>query len=577
METTPRQIEAASISVELLTDGTARVQETYQIMSSKGFRHLTFFLQKPLHGELADVSISLAHLEDVDASPPYNLVTKYEQKSGLGRAPFSYELTETATGSRYFLTGRFEAPAWSVRLEYTVKDAVLATGTDAVLRLRILGTESVYPVSYLSGSIKLPSVPSSDSKLDFVPVSEIDVQTSFNNEREYRFMADTLDREDKIALFLRMPANLFSALLLSNDARTADEQVEGAKATSKRSVDRRSAKEAVHILIPILTLAGCLLWGIYFLYFEREGKKQKVADNFAVWPSSMPSNMVGLLLGRRRLSSMVLATLLRLASFRELTLDDYVFTWKNPDRSDFRRFSPFEVLLLHWLFEDLEMEDHALSVFQIEAYARSPLTKATFKKSCNTLAKMASERFNRLKLDDKRKSWFALFFGLLFGFAFGVTAILLTIIGRTPFGLALLVPGLLFFFTGQQIRHLNARGLKRRGECRAFEASLNNPEKLFASNKDVFTPIESAIIALPHAAALGRLDNFFEGLYKLPDRRYIECGYALLRVYNNQEIPAHIANIKESREHVRKELERVKTILQTSQATLDRIISDIVY
>lgn len=564
-------VRRASIDIDLLSAGQVEVIEQYELENHNGFRHLHIDIQAPLQGQMTSYRLDVAKKVGEVTPELFSEVVHYDVESGEGRAPFSYEITSVAGNrQRVQITGKFEPGRWVFRMTYVLQGAVLQTEDRAILRLRYFSTVSA-PIPSTSMRLKLPAALSDGQSHHLIFISETPVHYTFDDNKTFIALTDALTNGADARFFLSVPASLFGELTKSQDTRTAEEQLESAKSNAERASARGRLQSNMAIVVPILIASGLVLWLLYFLYFEREGALKKGTHDFAHWPSRMPPALFGMLLGNEKLSSLVLATLLRLTNLRRLTMEGYVFTWKDPENTDYSRYSTFEVFLLHWFLGEIANGEYAASAIQVKSYASDKKNEKRLEESKKTMEIELARSFTNARLLDKRKSWYARTIGLILCVAFFATAIIMIILTGTFISYLLLVPGVLFFWSSRAVRQLSEEGLRRRSECRRYRDNLNNMSAIFKSSEGTYTDIEAVIIALPRAVATEKVDLFINGLKRLPKRRYIHLAHALLKIYDNQEPPNRYHRNEEYRRCV-EELDHLKEVLNTSMSIMHEVL-----
>lgn len=564
-------VRRASIDIDLLSSGQVEVVEQYELESTNGFRHLHIDIQAPLQGQMTSYKLDVAKKEGEVTPELFSEVVHYDVESGEGRAPFSYEITSVAGNrQRVQITGKFEPGRWIFRMTYMLQDAVLQTEDRAILRLRYFSTVSA-PIPSTSMRMELPATLPEGQIHHLVFNSETPVNYTFDDKKTFVAVTDALTNGADARFFLSVPASLFGQLTKSVDTRTAEEQLNSAKVNAERTSARGRMQSNMAVVIPLLLASGLFLWLLYFLYFEREGTFKKGMQDFAHWPSRMPPALFGMLLGKEKLSPLILATLLRLTNLRRLTMEGYVFTWKDPENTDYSRYSTFEVFLLHWFLGEIANGEFAASAIQVKSYASEKKNAERLEESKKTMEIELARSFANARLLDKRKSWYARTIGLILCAAFFVTALIMVFLTGTFLAYLLFVPSILFFWSSRAVRQLSEEGLRRRSECRRYRDNLNNMPAIFKSSEGTYTDVEAVIIALPRAVATEKVDLFINGLKRLPKRRYIHLAHALLKIYDNQEPPLRYNRNEEYKRCV-EDLDHLKDVLNTSLSIMHEIL-----
>lgn len=562
-------IARAAISIQLRADGSAEILETYTLTSERGFRHIYTNLIPPFQGQTEGYRFDVAQSLQGETPDQFTEIVLFNPESGTGRAPFSYELvSESKTRTRIKLTGMFEPGTWLFRSHYVINNAVLQTEDAAILRVLFFpGIPTAIARSSLE--IKIPTA-IAESDYDLIFINESPVNYTFNGERSWTATANNLASDYTKRLFLKLPADVFTNLMQSPDARTADEQLDTAHKTANNAKMRGQFQRNMLTIIPFTFGAGLLLFGIYYLYFEREGVLRHAHKEFALWPSRVPPASSALLLNQKKLAPLMLATLLRLTNRRTLTLEGFVFTWTNPEHIDYSRFTSFEVFLMHWFLGEITDGEYAASAIQVKQYAKSKQHEKAFAESMKQMKAELTRSFLSMRLFDERKSWYARLIVLIFGIAFFTSALLFAITLRAWQAYLLFIPAIAFIWSSRGIMHLTSEGLRHRSEARLYRDRLASLEQIFQSAAPSYSEIESVIIALPRAVAYGRLDAFFDSLLALPERRFLTLAQALLKIYDNQEPPLDYDRDKEM-QRLKADMKKLRATLKTSLAILGEV------
>lgn len=559
------------MQVELLSAGQAEVFEQYELDNRGGFRHVHLDVLAPLQGEMTSFRLDVAKQEGDTPPELFSEVVRYEAVAGESRAPFSYEVASASDNrQRLSVTGKFDPGRWVFRLTYSLQNAVTQKDDRALLRLRYVSTNGE-PIRSTGLKITLPRTLAPSEPYHLFFISETPVDYTFDQNRIFVAASSELINGSDARLLLDVPSSLFSELQFSADERTYEEQIEASRKSAERALARGRMQANMTVVIPIVIGSGLLLWLLYYLFFEREGALKKKSQRFALWPSRMPPALFGMLLGKEKLSPLVLATLLRLTNLRRLDMEGYVFTWKDPANTDYSLYSTFEVFLLHWFLGKVASGEYAASAIQVKQYASEKKNQERLKESKKTMEVELARSFSSARLLDKRKSWYARLIGMILGIAFFVSALIFIFLTWSLAAHLILIPSILFTWSSRGVRHLSEEGLRRRTECRRYRDNLSNMPAIFKSSEGTYTEIEAVIIALPRAVAIEKVDTFINGLKKLPKRRYIHLAHALLKIYDHQEPPLRYDRNDEYERCV-SELDHLKEALNTSLSILNEVL-----
>ncbi len=564
-------LSAASISeieseILVLADGTVQITEIYQVNAPRESWGLTLARPHPRHGNTELVSIGIA-ASGLNPTPIYTQFTE-EAKSKLKTAPAAYAKKLENDQVSVQLHTRFGRGDWLIKVQWSLLDAVVQNGEDALLDLPLLSLSPKTSPQLFSATLILPQRITT-AGANVVTQTAANLVLSQQESNILKIRTDDFGHDDNLRFLISTAADVFTTLEPDTVDLPVDQQFKEAALAAQNLTNIRQRREFVYKIIPYLTLGGLILALSFYIYYEREGFKTARRTNYALWVSSVKPYNSSMLLKRNSPGRVLLSSLLALVNQKELWLDDYVFTWPHSGRVDFSALRPSETYLLHWLFQDLATGGPALSAAQLKSAALAPASAKGFKQNFREFDELIYSEYLALGLYDQTKTKFGRIITTLFFVISFALALLLSYLSNSFLGLLLLLPSASFLLLRLGVRHLTREGRTRLRECREYSKNLDNLPRLTAATGSHYSLTETAILALPRAVALDRINLFFDGLYELSDEDFASCAHAILHVYLRTPLPRSIRITEQERAKLWQQLDDLRDILLSSETIIN--------
>ncbi len=557
-------IKSVSSEALIMSDGNAQLTEIYQLTAPRESWELNLELPVLRGNELGLISIGIA-AKDVNPVPIYTQFEK-ETEGKLRNSPAAYEEQILEDKSRIKLFTRFGRGDWLLKIQWSISDAVVENSGQAILDIPLLSlAENIIPDSFQASIILPQRITLSGAAI----VMQSSAQISLEQENNIvKLKSSDLEAKDSLNLFLHTSSEVFTALKKDPINLSVSEQLHEAGQKAKSLLASRERIEFVKTSIPYILVASLLLLSVFYFYYELEGLRQPIKENFALWPTSVKAYNCSMLLNKDNPERIILCSLISLLNQKELWLDDYVFTWPHSGRVDFSKLRPSETYILHWFFQDLASSGPALSAAQIKRAAQDPASKNNFKINFQEFLALINTEHQELGLIDQGKTKFSRILTTIFSLFFALLAISLTIFAQNLSGLLLLISAFGFLLLRTTTRHLTKEGRARMRECREYAKHLDDLLLLTSATGAEYSLIETAILALPRAVALDRVDLFFDGLETLTADDFTSCAYALLHIYLRVPLPENINSPSLNKDELQARLNDLRDILLKSEGIL---------
>lgn len=550
----------------ILADGTVQITEIYQVNAPRESWGFNLVRPHPRRGNTELVSIGIA-ASGLNPIPIYTQFTE-ETKDKLKDAPAAYakKLEDDLVAIR--MHTHFGRGDWLIKVQWSLLDAVVQNGEDALLDLPLLSLKPKTSTQLFSATLILPQRIST-AGANVVTKTAANLVLSQQESNIIKIRTGDFGHDDYLQLLISTAANVFTALEQDPVNLSVDQQFQEAALAAQNLTDIRHRREFVRKIIPYLTLVGLLLALSFYIYYEREGLKTARRTNYALWVSSVKPYNASMLLKRDSPGRVLLSSLLALVNQKELWLDDYIFTWPHSGRVDFSALRPSETYLLHWLFQDLAAGGPALSAAQLKRAALSPASAKGFKQNFREFEDLIYSEYLALGLYDQTKTKFGRILTASFFVIFIALVPLLSYLANSFHGLLLLLPATSFLLLRLGVRHLTREGRVRSRECREYSKNLDDLPRLTAATGSHYSLTETAILALPRAVALDRINLFFDGLYELYDEDFASCAHAILHVYLRTPLPRSIRITARERAELWQQLDDLRDILLHSETIIN--------
>ncbi|MDI9461201.1 MAG: hypothetical protein ACOX3P_06215 [Saccharofermentanales bacterium] len=550
----------------ILADGTVQITEIYHVNAPRESWGLNLVRPHPRRGNTELVSIGIA-ASGLNPIPIYTQFTE-EAKDKLKNAPAAYAKKLEDDLVAIQMHTHFGRGDWLIKVQWSLLDAVVQNGEDALLDLPLLSLKPKANSQLFSATLILPQRIST-AGANVVTQTAANLVLSQQESNIIKIRTNDFGHDDYLRLLISTAANVFTALEQDPIDLSLDQQFQEAALAAQNLTDIRHRREFARKIIPYLTLAGLFLALSFYIYYEREGFKTARRTNYALWVSSVKPYNASMLLKRNSPGRVLLSSLLALVNQKELWLDDYVFTWPHSGRVDFSALRPSETYLLHWLFQDLATGGPALSAAQLKRAALSPASAEGFKQNFREFEELIYGEYLTLGLYDQTKTKFGRILTASFFVISIVLVPLLSYLSNSFHGLLLLLPAISFLLLRLGVRHLTREGRTRSRECHEYSKNLDNLPLLTAATGSHYSLTETAILALPRAVALDRINLFFDGLYELSDEDFASCAHAILHVYLRTPLPRSIRITAQERAELWQQLDDLRDILLSSETIIN--------
>ena len=556
-------VDITSIDSEILIliDGTLQLTEIYQVSSPQESWGLKLVRPKLRTGEVELSAIGIA-ASGLNPTPIYTQLEQ-EVKRKLKNSPAAYEKIHYEDRTTVQMHTNFGKGEWLIKVEWIYTDAIVQNADKALLYAPLLSLDTNSSPDIFTATMILPE------RITGVGANAV-TQTSANitvNRLEnnlIKLRTEDLEPDDKLWVLLSTDADIFTALEPDPAETTYEQQFQQAGLSAQKMLKLRQRAELIRMLIPYITLVSLILALAFYIYYEREGFSKAVSPNFALWPSSVKPYNSSMLLKQNTPGRILLSSMLSLVNQKELWLDDYVFTWPHSGRVDFSSLRPSETYLLHWLFQDLAIGGPALSAAQLRRAASDSTTAKSFKQNYQEFEQLICDEYLELGLYDQGKTKFGRILTIIFTVVLAILAPILSLLGKTFYGFLLLLPAASFLFLCLGVRHLTQEGQARLRECREYAKNLDNISLLAEATDSQYSLTETAILALPRAVAIDRVNLFFDGLYELSDYNFVTCAHALLHIYLRTPLPKKLLVSPQEKERLWQKLNDLREILLSS-------------
>lgn len=555
-------VSQAEAEMKINLDGTVDIVETLHFHFAKKKTGITFDLLFPLEGEPLFEAIELARPQAGEEVkyvriPPQDKLKSHPLAFTTNRKRDRVRLGVETTG----LEGEC-----LFRISYQWSRGVVLKEGRAVMAGPLLAVRPDTRVETMKWTLVFPSA----IRTDLIRISPVSIHPMTANwiasNTVSLIVNQPFDKIDGLSILVSMPAAGFPLIFTATDETPLSSLFERADRKTRNLSRLNEFRLSILGVVVPLVLAGLIIYLALFL-LQLTGLK-KLKPGFASWPVTKPPALVATLAkpfpARSRL---LLATLVQLINRKEISWQDEVFEWRNPDRNDFSGFSTWEILLLQWLFSDHPDYDHVLAPERLRTAARDP----DFHTLAHRFQKQLQQSFRHSGLLNVRfTSAFRLVFSA-FGLLFAAMAAVLFLITHAASSFLLFIPSAFFAFSAASFRFLTERGVGKFRDTRRFSRLLHTPELLVEACGGRLNEAEVFISALPVAVALNRQKAFFSGLRALPLPAFTRAAYALLHVYRKQPLPMDDAPWQDSEELKRLDrgLEEIERVLSAWKEIFD--------
>lgn len=523
-------VTKAVIDVKVNTDGTVDITETLAHYFHKPRTRISFDLIFPLEGEPQLFSLEFAQKTAADGEEKY---LDIPQEDELKEQPFSYTTTRKNDRIRVDIRMTALSGDYVFRLGYQWNRGVVEKDGHALISGPLLAVRAETLVDTMRWTLSLPEGCQAGHLTDILPLSVQPMTAIPQSASGFSYVDNqSFYKIDGIGLLVSTSINCFPLILPSSETASLQTLFSRAETQIRNLVRMGQFRQSADYFITPLVGAGLFIY--LLLYLLQIIRIRRPDEDYACWPIlETPALVAELALLRPASSRMLLASILQLINRREIEWSDEVFIWKNPGRNDFSAFTPWEIILLDWLFQNDPAYDHVLAPERLRAAAR----QAEFKLLAHRFSQQVDQAFREGPL--VKSSWTRIFRYVFLGFAVLFLAMALGLFFITHAGIAffLLIPVAFFSFGGLTFRFLTEEGVRRYIDSRHFMRHLGRPEDLIASCQAEMSDVETMISALPAAVALNKTRDYFEGIRGLSQPYFLRAAYGLLHIYRGIRMP----------------------------------------
>lgn len=526
-------VDLAHADVQIRADNTVHITETFYYTFQGEDLNLAFDIGASLSDDMTIVAVKKARVEQGELKELVNITPKNETRP----QPHTYKTEKQKYGTRVIVHLSSISGTFAIQLIYQWDRGVIKLDGHAMAAGSLCSAPNGTEIRNLIWSITLPSSVAADQTA-FVPATAH--PTAIYQEENILKVVDDhrFIRRDGIGIVLRLPLKSFpfaaakEGLKLSGADILKDAQNRREMLIYQELLYTNSTR-----MIGIISLTALIFLAILHTVRNWTSRRRKFLPDYLYWPATAPPAFISILQRNRlRDSDILLSTLLSLTARKEVAFVDEIFIWRNPDRMDFSSFTPWETLLLQWLFEDDPTYGSVLSAERLRVAARRP----EFRMIAQNFRKTLNNDFNYSPLVKRRMTIFFRVTSLVFAALFALMSIIFFIVTRSHGSFILLAVAACYTVNGLTYTFLSRYGAQRRWETHRFAETLSTPRKIILSCENKLTDVEAAITSLPAAVALDRVSNYFIGLKNLPDDLFYKTAYAILHVFRDLPIPRHI-------------------------------------
>ena len=526
-------VDLAQADVQIRADNTVIVTETFYYTHHGEDLSIAFDIGASLSDEMTIVAVKKARVEQGELKDLVNITPKDETRP----QSITYKTEKKKDGTRIIVNLSSISGTFAIQITYQWNAGVIKLDGHAMVSNSLCSAPKGTKIDNMIWSITLPSGFAAD-QANVVAVTSH--PTAILQEKNILTIVDNHQfvSRDGMGIALRLPLSAFPLAATK----------EGLKLTGAEIMsDARNRREMlIHVellysnstrIISILSLTALLFLLVLLIVRHWTPRRRKFLPDYLYWPATAPPAFISILQRNRlRDSDILLSTLLSLTAKKEVAFIDEIFIWRNPDRMDFSSFTPWETLLLQWLFVDDPKYGSVLAAERLRVAARRP----DFRMIAQNFRKTLSNDFSHTRLMKRRLTVIFRVSSLILAALFALIAIIFFLVTRIYGSFILLAVAACYAINGLTYTALTQYGAQRRWETLRFAETLGTPRKIILSCQNKLTDVETAITSLPAAVALDRVGDYFFGIKNLPDELFYKTAYAILHVYRDLPIPRHI-------------------------------------
>lgn len=554
-------VERAHTVFSLLEDGRVLVEETFFISREANANELLLQLKNPAEGSLQFQDISLR--DPSDASDAYH-VLPIKDTTVAQTDFYALKTTLRATLLDVELSSR-HGSSCHIRVRYTWDRGLTAQDETVITEGSFSSLPAGTYVKNMEWTFILPSF-ADVNDAEWAAVTSVRMDSLAESSQRLHLTArESVRLSSTDSMCFTLPkydafSTPLSALTLSPTAR-----FDAAKREAVRLVGLHETRRALPPVLGITSAFVLLYW--LTVTFLRYVYPYKFGDTFAVFPSTTKAAYLPLLLESRNEADVILSTLFSLITRKELSWDDEILVWNNPERNDFSAFTTWEAFLLQWLFDPSVDSNPALSAQLLRRETRSAVGYHDFQEQAKTFFTLLDKDMKATPYVNPILTKVLKIISLILSLTLVILSVFLIFFARSLFPLILFLPAGLLLVQRRRRMVLTREGICRFREVSEYRKALSEPERLIKANDGIYSDVETLISALPNAIALNRVDRFFDGLATLPNELFTRNAYALLHVYRGfplTDIPSRTS--EEEAAFLRHSLEHIKSLIKAWEA-----------
>ena len=526
-------VDLAHADVLIRSDNTVLITETFYCTYQGEDLSFAFDIGTSLSGDATLVAVKKARVEQGELKDLVNITPK----DGTRPQPHTYQIEKKTDGTRVLVHLSSISGTFAIQLTYQWNHGVVKLDGYAMIAGALCSVPKGTNIRNLIWSVKLPSSVPADRATVIAVTSH---PAAINQEENILTIVDNhrFTRREGMGIVLRLPIKFFPLATAKEGLKsTAADILDDAQNRREMLIHMELLSTNSTRMIGILSLTALFFLLILHTVRNWTPRRRKFLPDYLYWPATAPPAYISILQrSRLRDSDILLSTLLSLTAKKEIAFVDEIFIWRNPDRIDFSSFTPWETLLLQWLFEDDPAYGSVLAAERLRVAARQP----EFRMIAQNFRKTLHNDFSQSHLMKRRLTTIFRVASLIFAALFALIGIVFFLVTRSYGSFILLAVAVIYTANGFTYTYLSRYGAQRRWETLRFANTLGTPRKIILSCQNKLTDVETAITSLPAAVALDRVGDYFLGIRNLQDELFFKTAYAILHVFRDLPIPKHI-------------------------------------